>query len=114
MGHEATLPSDLRSRLLDALRTDAGRLLVQTLYAFSTVTRGEYAEAGNSPQEASSALRGANEVVIVIAKQLRQLRGEAKDGYPQDVLLDVLWETPGASRGALASAFQNALDSIDP
>lgn len=107
------LPVDLRVKLVRSLNADPMRVLAALTYWLTMATRSDYVEAGNDPGQASDRLRASNEMIMVIAKQLRHILGEANLGYPSETMVDVLFETPGASQENLGWALRRTLESSE-
>lgn len=111
MNHEI---ADLGQRAEYALRSPAELdFLVALLYGLAMGGRGEYVDAGNTSEHALAALRGVNELVLVVATQLRGVQ-VGEPAYPSDALLVVLGEKADVAgcEAALAWALKFALDGF--
>lgn len=101
-----------RESFLSVYRKNPLSALAQLAYWMALAARGEYVEAGAPSDVASRHLRAQNEVLIVIAKQLRRALDEPKMGYPEETLLDVIWETPDGHVPTLDWALKQAVDAL--
>ena len=92
------------------------KFLARLAYHASEVARGSYPEAGVEDKEALACLKGYNEVVQVLAKQLlAAIRvWEAEEAYPNDVFFDILMgkATPGQCQWDLLWAMNTTLEEM--
>lgn len=102
-----------RNRVPAALQVDPGKLLSGWLVYLSTGARGYYCAAGASTKASAEALECINEVVLVLAKQLKSLAA-SKRAYPDDALIVALREkaTHGECGGMLEVSADDALSDL--
>ena len=105
-----------RERVLELLvGPDRIPYLLTLASHFTLRARGEYVEAGqNEEAQALASLRAANEVMIVIVKQLRSSMAGQPD-YPEDVFVRILLEKSaiGGREGVARDAIVNAIREFD-
>ena len=89
--------------------------LAELLFSLSTSARASYVEAYSDPQSAVFALECHNEMIQIVAKQVRATYRGSR-AYPDDVFMEVLVEEAGrcSCQGALTWALEQALRQIPP
>lgn len=100
---------DIQESTVAHLTSEHRRVFLALLaYNLTMAARGVYVEAGNEPEAAAADLRCHNELLMVVAKQLRYSSGEPDKGYPDRAFVEVLAEK--AKAGGCASGLRWALE----
>ena len=107
---------DLRQRILACLRPDSRLYFLASLAHHLGISgRAEYIESGAPLERAVQWLHGHNEMMLIVADQLRRTIELSEEGRPDDVFIDALIEraTMDGCRDGLATAFQFAVTDAE-
>ena len=105
----------LRRELLELATSSNSAMFLAVLVDELTLSaRGEYEVGRKDAVRGGAGLRPFNEMLRVVAAQLGRTAGTGARGYPNEALVDVLWENAviGEIQQSVATALQRTVERV--